>query len=153
MFTINFDYGLVREGIVLPSHSVQIGIRTHNSDPMGFTWLDAAWVHANGADAVSDRIRDIVADKPTYLTFDIDCLDPSFAPGTGTPVVGGLSTFQAQSIIRGLKDIALVAMDIVEVAPAYDHAEMTSLAAASLALDYLCLRAHKLPTTMSSVRK
>ena len=146
-------YHAAREGIVLPRHSVQIGIRTHNSDPMGFTWLDAAWVHDNGTAAVSDRIRNIVGDKPTYLTFDIDCLDPSFAPGTGTPVVGGLSTFQAQSIIRGLKDIALVAMDIVEVAPAYDHAEMTSLAAASLALDYLCLRAHKLPTKTSSVRK
>jgi agmatinase len=72
-------------------------------------------------------------------------LDPSFAPGTGTPVVGGLSTFQAQSIIRGLGGVDLIAMDVVEVAPAYDHAEMTSLAAASVALDYLCLRAHKLP--------
>jgi agmatinase len=120
----------VREGIIDPGRSVQIGIRTHNSDPLGITWLDAARVHGNGV---------------AYLTFDIDCLDPSFAPGTGTPVVGGLSTFQAQSIIRGLGGIELVAMDVVEVAPAYDHAEMTSLAAASLALDYLCLRAHKLP--------
>ncbi len=135
----------VREGIVVPERSVQIGIRTHNSDAMGFTWLDAAWVHENGVDAVIAETRKIVGDHPTYLTFDIDCLDPSFAPGTGTPVVGGLSTFQAQSIIRGLGDVNLIAMDVVEVAPAYDHAEMTSLAAASLALDYLCLRAHKLP--------
>jgi agmatinase len=96
-------------------------------------------------DAVVAEIGRIVGDHAAYLTFDIDCLDPSFAPGTGTPVVGGLSTFQAQSIIRGLGGIELVAMDVVEVAPAYDHAEMTSLAAASLALDYLCLRAHKLP--------
>lgn len=138
-------YHATREGIVIPERSVQIGIRTHNSDPMGFTWLDAGWVHKNGTDAVVAETRKIVGDHPTYLTFDIDCLDPSFAPGTGTPVVGGLSTFQAQSIIRGLDDVNLVAMDIVEVAPAYDHAEMTSLAAASLALDYLCLRARKLP--------
>ncbi len=134
-----------REGIVIPEHSVQIGIRTHNSDRMNFTWLDAGWVHKNGVDAVIAETRKIVGDHPTYLTFDIDCLDPSFAPGTGTPVVGGLSTFQAQSIIRGLGDVNLIAMDVVEVAPAYDHAEMTALAAASLALDYLCLRAHKLP--------
>jgi len=135
----------VHEGLVVPERSVQIGIRTYNSDPMGFTWLDAGWVHEHGTDAVIAECRRIVGDHPAYLTFDIDCLDPSFAPGTGTPVVGGLSTFQAQSIIRGLGDIDLIAMDLVEVAPAYDHADVTSLAAASLALDYLCLRAHKLP--------
>jgi agmatinase len=141
-----------REGIVIPQRSVQIGIRTHNSDPLGFTWLDAAWVHSHGVDAVIAETRKIVGDHPAYLTFDIDCLDPSFAPGTGTPVVGGLSTFQAQSIIRGLSDINLVGMDLVEVAPVYDHAEITSLAAASLALDYLCLRAHKLPVQTSAGR-
>lgn len=138
-------YHAAREGIVIPQRSVQIGIRTHNSDPMGFNWLDAAWVHENGVAAVIAEVARIVGDHPAYLTFDIDCLDPSCAPGTGTPVVGGLSTYQAQSIIRGLGSANLVAMDIVEVAPAYDHAEMTSLAAASLALDYLCLRAHELP--------
>lgn len=143
-------YHAVREGIVIPERSVQIGIRTHNSDAMGFTWLDAAWVHQNGVDAVISEVGNIVADHPAYLTFDIDCLDPSFAPGTGTPVVGGLSTFQAQAIIRGLGDIDLVAMDVVEVAPAYDHAEITSLAAASLALDYLCLRARKLPVKIAA---
>ncbi len=142
----------VREGIVIPERSVQIGIRTHNSDAMGFTWLDAGWVHENGVDAVIAETRKIVGDHATYLTFDIDCLDPSFAPGTGTPVVGGLSTFQAQSVIRGLGDINLIAMDVVEVAPAYDHAEITSLAAASLALDYLCLRAHKLPVKTTKSR-
>lgn len=146
-------YHAVREGIVVPERSVQIGIRTHNSDAMGFTWLDAAWIQENGVDAVIAETQKIVADHPTYLTFDIDCLDPSFAPGTGTPVVGGLSTFQAQSIIRGLSDVNLIAMDIVEVAPAYDHAEITSLAAASLALDYLCLRAHKLPMKVATDQK
>lgn len=138
-------YHAVREGIIIPERSVQIGIRTHNSDPLGITWLDAGWVHTHGVEAVISQVKRIVADHPAYLTFDIDCLDPGCAPGTGTPVVGGLSTFQAQSIIRGLDHVDLVAMDVVEVAPAYDHAEMTSLAAASLALDYLCLRAKDLP--------
>jgi len=138
-------YHAAREGIVIPERSVQIGIRTHNSDRLGFTWLDAAWVHENGVTAVIAEVARIVGDHPSYLTFDIDCLDPSCAPGTGTPVVGGLTTYQAQSIIRGLVDVNFVAMDIVEVLPAYDRTEITSLAAASLALDYLCLRAHKLP--------
>jgi len=74
-----------------------------------------------------------------YLTFDIDCLDPAFAPGTGTPVCGGLSTFQALEIIRGLAGINLVGMDMVEVAPAYDAGEMTAYAAATLAMEFLCL--------------
>jgi agmatinase len=138
-------YHAVREGLIVPERSVQIGIRTHNSDPMGFTWLDAAWVHENGTDAVIEECSRIVGDHPAYLTFDIDCLDPSFAPGTGTPVVGGLSTCQAQSILRGLGHINLIAMDLVEVAPVYDQADITSLAGATLALDYLCLRACELP--------
>jgi len=76
-----------------------------------------------------------------YITFDIDCLDPAFAPGTGTPVPGGLTTFQVLSIIRELKGINLVGMDVVEVAPAYDHAEITALAAAQIAIELLCLYA------------
>jgi agmatinase len=76
-----------------------------------------------------------------YLTFDIDCLDPSFAPGTGTPVCGGLSTHQALEIIRGLAGINLVGMDVVEVAPVYDVGEITALAGASLASEFLCLYA------------
>ncbi|MGI9332905.1 MAG: arginase family protein, partial [Gammaproteobacteria bacterium] len=125
--------------------SVQIGIRTHNSDPMGFNWLDAAFVHENGVAATVAEVIRIVGSAKAYLTFDIDCLDPAFAPGTGTPVAGGLSTFQAQSLVRGLGAIAFAGMDMVEVAPAYDVGEVTALAAASLALDYLCLRAQRLP--------
>lgn len=84
-------------------------------------------------------------DARAYLTFDIDCLDPAYAPGTGTPVTGGLSTYQAQRIIRGLGGIDFVAMDVVEVAPAYDVADNTALAAASIAVDYLCLLARTRP--------
>ena len=75
------------------------------------------------------------------MTFDIDCLDPSFAPGTGTPVVGGLSTHQAQQILRGLAGVNLVGMDLVEVSPAYDVGDITSLAGASLALEMLYIYA------------
>ena len=135
----------VQEGLIDTEHSVQIGIRTHNSDPLGITWLDAGWVHENGTKAVIEETLRIVGDKQAYLTFDIDCLDPSFAPGTGTPVCGGLSTYQAQSVVRGLADIGFVAMDMVEVAPAYDTGEVTALAAASIILDYLCIRAKALP--------
>lgn len=135
----------VREGIVDAARSVQIGIRTHNEDRLGFTWLDAAWVHEHGPAATAEETRRIVGDAKAYLTFDIDCLDPSCAPGTGTPVTGGLSTWQAQSIIRDLGGIDFVGMDVVEVAPAYDVAEITALAAASIALDYLCLLARDRP--------
>ena len=138
-----------KEGLVDPARSVQIGIRTHNSDRMGFTWLDAPWVHENGVVRTVEEIKRLVGTNKAYLTFDIDCLDPSFAPGTGTPVCGGLTTHQAQSIIRGLDGIDLVGMDIMEVAPAYDHAEITSLAAASIVLDYLCLTARDLPSKVT----
>ena len=91
------------------------------------------------------EIKRVVGEYKAYLTFDIDCLDPAFAPGTGTPVVGGLSSAQALEILRGLGDLNLIGMDIVEVAPAYDSAEITAIAAATLAHDYLCLQALKKP--------
>lgn len=131
----------VREGLVLPERSVQVGIRTHNPDPLGIHIIDARDVHRSGPEAVAARVRGIVGDAKTYLTFDIDALDPSAAPGTGTPVIGGLSTWQAQEMLRGLEGITLIGMDMVEVAPAYDVAEITALAAATLANDLLCLYA------------
>ena len=129
------------EGLIDVEHSVQVGIRTHNDESHGLQVLDADWVQAQGAETVSQRIREIVGKGKAYLTFDIDCLDPAFAPGTGTPVVGGLSTQFARQVLRGLAGVDFVGMDIVEVAPDYDVAEITSLAAATLALDYLCLLA------------
>lgn len=130
----------VAEGIVDPARSIQVGIRTHAPD-VGFTVVDAPWVHANGPAAVIERIRETVGDHKAYLTFDIDCLDPAHAPGTGTPVAGGLSSAQALAILRGLGGLQLVAMDLVEVAPAYDTSEITAVVAATLAHDYLCLHA------------
>lgn len=132
-----------KEGLVDPNVSAQIGLRTHNPDTLGFAVLDAPWVHQNGVKATVDAIRDRIGMRPVYLTFDIDCLDPSVAPGTGTPVCGGLSSYQAMSILRGLRGLNVVGMDIVEVAPAYDVGEITALAAAHLAMEMVCLYASR----------
>ena len=132
-----------KEGIVDPNHSVQIGLRTTNDDTLGFNVLDGPWVHKNGIDAVIAEARKHLGDRPVYLSFDIDCLDPSYAPGTGTPVCGGLTTHQAISIIRGLAGINLIGMDIVEVAPVYDVGEITALAGATLAMEMINLYANR----------
>jgi agmatinase len=130
-----------REGLIDPTSSVQIGIRTHNPDTYGFTVLGAPWVHREGVPAVLDVIGEVVGDNRAYLTFDIDCLDPAFAPGTGTPVSGGLTTAQALEAIRGLAGIDIVGMDVVEVSPPYDVSEVTALAAATIVHDFLCVQA------------
>ena len=88
-------------------------------------------------DEIIAQVKDIVGDKPVYLTFDIDCLDPAFAPGTGTPVCGGLNSDKVLKIIRGLQGINMVGMDVVEVSPAYDQSEITALAGATIALELL----------------
>jgi len=110
---------------------------------MGFTWLDAEWVHANGADAVLKEITRIVGKNRAYLTFDIDCLDPAYAPGTGTPVCGGPSTQRAERILSGLTGLNIVGADVVEVSPPFDHAEITALAGATVATNIICLWAHR----------
>jgi agmatinase len=134
-------YHAAKDGLVDPRRSVQIGLRTHNDDLMGFNVLDAPWVHENGGAKTAAEVRRIVGGHEAYLTFDIDCLDPSFAPGTGTPVPGGLSSAQAIGILKGLAGIRFVGMDIVEVAPAYDVSEITALTAAHLAHEWLALYA------------
>ena len=136
-------YKAVKDGLIDPAHSVQVGIRTWNDDFMGIHIIDAPWVHEHGVRATVDRICSIVGTRPTYLTFDVDGLDPAFAPGTGTPVPGGLSTAQALAMLRALTDIHLIGADVVEVAPAYDHADITALAAAHIASDLICLFAHQ----------
>jgi agmatinase len=140
----NVDHGTmfwyaVKEGLIDDKHSAQIGLRTTNDDPMGFNIFDARFVHKHGPAAVAEKVREIVGDRKVYLTFDIDCLDPSFAPGTGTPVCGGLSTYQALEIVRGLEGINIIGADVVEVAPAYDVGEITAFAGATLASEFLCL--------------
>ncbi len=129
------------EGIVDVAHSVQVGLRSFNESDHGFEILTAPWVHRNGIETALDVVRARVGDRPVYLSFDVDGLDPAFAPGTGTPVAGGLASWQALEFVRGLGGLNLVGMDVVEVSPPYDHAEITALAAATVAHDWLCLLA------------
>ncbi len=131
------------EGIVDVKKSTQVGLRTYNDSDFGFEILTAPFVHRHGIDVVLDIIKTRAGNSPVYISFDVDGLDPAFAPGTGTPVMGGLASWQALELVRGLGSLNLVAMDVVEVAPPYDHAEITALAAASVAHDWLCLLAEK----------
>jgi len=96
-------------------------------------------LQTHGVDHGIKRIRDRVGNHPLYLSMDIDVLDPAHAPGTGTPEIAGLSSRELVNIIRGLKGLNLIGADIVEVAPAYDHAEITSLAAATVAFEMVNL--------------
>ncbi len=129
-----------QEGIVDPACSVQIGIRTPNPDTQGFHIIKADQVLEHGADDTVRQIREIVSDRRAYLTFDVDFLDPAYAPGTGTPVIGGPSTYTARRILRGLAGLSIVGGDVVEVCPPYDGSgQITALAAATLAHDMLYL--------------
>jgi agmatinase len=105
----------------------------------GVTVITAEQVHEAGPARIVEQIRARLGTDPVYLTFDVDALDPAFAPGTGTPEIGGLATWQAQAILRRLGGLDFVGMDVVEVAPAYDVAEITALAAATLVWEYLAL--------------
>ncbi len=136
-------YWAAKQGLVNPASSVQIGLRTQNPDTMGFNVIDAPAVHSQSIDATVAEARRHLGDTPVYVTFDIDCLDPSYAPGTGTPVCGGLTSHQAISILRGLQGINIIGMDVVEVAPTYDVGEITSLAASHLAMEMLYLYANR----------
>ena len=131
-------YHAPREGIIDADRSIQVGIRTeYTESEHEFEVISAALANDIGVDEIVARIRARVGDLPCYLTFDIDCLDPAYAPGTGTPVAGRLTSDRALKIIRGLVGLNLVGMDLVEVAPCYDHADITSLAGATLGLEML----------------
>ncbi len=132
-------YQAAKTGIVDPSRSIQLGMRTHNENTHGYQVLDARWMHRHGVDKAVEAIKARVGGNVCYLTFDIDFIDPAFAPGTGTPVVGGFDTHTALELIRGLADIRIIGADVVEVSPPYDHAEITALAGASIAQEILGL--------------
>jgi agmatinase len=139
-------YHAIEEGLVAPHRMIQVGLRSpvqravHDwTAARGVTMVNAQDVHEMGPAAIAARIREVVGDAPVYLSFDIDVLDPAFAPGTGTPEIGGLASWQAQAILRRLKGLNFIAMDLVEVAPAYDVAEITALAGATIVWEYLCL--------------
>jgi agmatinase len=131
----------VREGIIDPDHSIQIGIRTHAPEDCGIRILHGHEVEEMSSTAIAQEIYERVAEKPCYVTFDIDCLDPAFAPGTGTPVAGGPSTAKMLAVLRHLKNLQIVGADVVEVAPAYDHGDVTAIAGATVAMYYLGLLA------------
>jgi agmatinase len=139
-------YHAIEERLVEPHRMIQIGIRSPVEHEVwdwtigrGVTVLTAQDVHAMDPAAVARRIHDVIGEAPAYLSFDVDALDPAFAPGTGTPEIGGLASWQVQAILRRLRGIAFVGMDVVEVATAYDVAEITALAAATVAWEYLAL--------------
>lgn len=139
------------EGIIDTSKSIQVGIRgglynktdTDMSPDLGFKVLTATACHKMGMEAVVTEIKSRVGSSKAFLTFDIDFLDPAFAPGTGTPEIGGFSTAQALEIIRGLKELNIVGYDVVEVAPAYDSANITAFAAANFISEFMAHLAYK----------
>lgn len=139
-------YHAINEGLIDPRRMIQVGIRSPVDKAVmdwtlarGVTVLSAQDVHASNPAAIAVRIAEVVGAEPAYLSFDVDALDPAFAPGTGTPEIGGLASWQAQAMLRQLKAIRFVGMDVVEVSPSFDVAEITALAAATVVWEYLAL--------------
>jgi agmatinase len=133
----------VREGIVDPDTSIQIGIRTHAPEDFGIQIIYGHELEEMRPGDVASRIIARAGGRPAYLTFDIDCLDPAFAPGTGTPVAGGPSSAKILSVLRQLNRLDIKGADVVEVAPAYDHADVTAIAGATVAMYTLGLLAER----------
>jgi len=133
-------------GIIVPEKTIQIGIRgAHNgtavwdySAQTGMRILFMEDVVEMGLDALIDQVRTLIGDHPVYLTFDIDALDPAFAPGTGTPEIGGFTSREALKLVRGLRGLNYVGADLVEVSPPFDSSNLTSLAGATLMYELLC---------------
>lgn len=141
---IKIDHGTMfsralKEGIINKNNSIQVGIRTINNTDVGIKQISASSIHKKGLNNTINTILNHIGNSPCYLSFDIDFLDPAFAPGTGTPVCGGFSTWQTFELLRNLSILNFIGMDLVEVSPIYDHAEITSLAGASIIQEYLCL--------------
>ena len=139
-------YKAVKSGIVDPATSVQVGIRTTNEDTMGVNIIDAREVHEKGPQATVAKIKEILGARPCYLTFDIDALDPAFAPGTGTPVWGGLTSAQTSIMLRDLAGINIMGGDVVEVSPPFDTTGATAIAGAHVATEILSLLGHRMRT-------
>jgi agmatinase len=143
----------VEEGLVEAGSSVQAGIRGSNygagdigdAEALGFTVIQSEELRPLGSDGYAQVVKEKVGERPVFLSFDIDFLDPAFAPGTGTPEVAGFSTAEALALLRALRGINLVGADVVEVSPAYDGpGQQTALAAANVAFDLLALKALRL---------
>jgi agmatinase len=133
----------VREGIIDPDRSIQIGIRTHAPKDYGIKILHGHEVEEMRASDIAYAITERTDAHKTYVTFDIDCLDPAYAPGTGTPVAGGPSSAKILSVLRQMNKVNMVGADVVEVAPPYDHADITAIAGSTVAMYYLGLLAER----------
>lgn len=139
----------IEEGVLDPKRVIQIGIRGSLYDPHDLDWALEQGVRVVmveeyfdlGPDAVIAEARRVVGDGPTYISFDVDGLDPVYAPGTGTPEVGGYTTWEAQKMLRGLQGLDLVGGDVVEVAPPFDPSGNTALVGATMMFEILCILA------------
>ncbi|MBB3934722.1 agmatinase [Aureimonas phyllosphaerae] len=139
----SFVSAALRESLIDPESSIQIGIRTHAPETGGIEILHGYEVEDLSSSAIAERIAARVGGRRCYLTFDIDCLDVAFAPGTGTPVAGGPSSAKMLAVLRQLGKLDIVGADLVEVSPPYDHADMTAVAGATIAMYVLGLLAEK----------
>jgi agmatinase len=139
IFHGSFAHDLAKEGSVNARKSAQVFIRTDMPNEMGYNIIYAQDALYQTPDMVAKKIRSVVGDMPVYITFDIDALDPSSALGTGTPVPGGPSTFQASEVLRRLAGLNVVGADLVEVAAMYDPSGLTTLSAAAIARDLMYL--------------
>lgn len=139
----------VEEGLLDPKRTVQIGIRGSVNDldvwkfshDSGMRVIYMEEFHAMGVEETINQARKIVGDAPTYISFDIDSLDPAFAPGTGTPEIGGLTSLEAQLLIRGCRGLNLIGADIVEISPPFDVTGTTAMIGANLMFELVCLAA------------
>ena len=139
----------IEEGLIDPHTSIQIGMRGSLYDPdefkkaaeLGLKVIPAHKVRELGFTETLKQIKDRVGDNKVFLTFDIDFVDPAYAPGTGTPEVGGFTSFETLSMLRDLKELNFVAFDIVEVSPSYDSNEITTLLAANIAFEFISILA------------
>ena len=139
----------IEEGLLDPKRMIQIGIRGAISDASNYDFARDAGVRIvfieefaeRGVKSVMDEARQLVGDRPTYVTFDIDALDPSIAPGTGTPEIGGMTTREAQALVRRLDGVNIIGADLVEVSPPLDPTGATALAGATLMFELLCVMA------------
>ena len=141
-----FDHGTmflraIKEGLINVESSIQVGLRTHNNIDVGIKQITSPQIHEKGVSDVLEQILSHLHGHRVYLSFDIDVLDPAFAPGTGTPVSGGLASWQVLEILRGLSSLNMIGFDLVEVSPPFDHAELTSIAAATIIHDWICVKA------------
>jgi agmatinase len=149
-------WNAARSGVLEPRRTIHIGIRDPYSElepfavESGMTVIDINRFHDLGIAKVIELTREVIGNGPAYITFDIDGLDPAFAPGTGTPVVGGLTSYEAKRLLQGLRGLDIVGGDVVEVSPPFDSAGLTALAGAQMLFEILCLAAEALARRRSS---